>query len=90
MWVLCAPAEPCSGHTVVLTCDGEVYVWGLGDLAVPRDSRHGPERVDLGGRRAVQIVCGAAHTLLLTDQGEVLGWCVYERVYLQRAELIGG
>ena len=61
-----------SGHTVALTRNGEVFIWGHGDLTVPNDSRKRPASINIKAKRITQIACGGSHTLLLTDAGQVL------------------
>ncbi len=68
-----------SGHTVVLSKDGNVYTWGRGD-----DGRlghgdtgwkHEPRLVTAMKNRFVrQITCGSYHTAAVTDTGELFTW----------------
>lgn len=68
-----------SGHTCVLTQDGEVFTWGRGD-----DGRlgHGdsgwkyvPRLVTaLAGQVVTQITCGSYHTAAVTNNGELFTW----------------
>ena len=68
-----------SGHTCILTQDGEVYTWGRGD-----DGRlgHGdsgwkfvPRLVNsLVGQIVTQITCGSYHTAAVTNNGELYTW----------------
>jgi RCC1 and BTB domain-containing protein len=68
-----------SGHTVVLTTDGEVFTWGRGDDGrlghgdngwkyVPRLS------VSLAGQVVVQVTCGSYHTAAVTGNGDLYTW----------------
>ena len=72
----------CGGyHTVGLTKNGKVVSWGdndhgqlgHGDLK----TRSVPKKVEaLDGIVITKISCGRWHTVVLTDQGEVLTWYV--------------
>ena len=68
-----------SGHTVVLTCDGEIMSWGRGDDGrlghgdhnwkyVPRPVLH------LSGYVISQITCGSYHTAAVASSGELWTW----------------
>jgi alpha-tubulin suppressor-like RCC1 family protein len=82
-------------HTVSISKEGHIYIWGRGDggqlgLATDELNRymkeqgvksleallHSPARLygELAKKRVVQAACGEAHTLCLTDEGEVYGW----------------
>jgi len=73
-----AVSVACGGwHTVVLTRSGKALSCGrgeLGRLGLGDDrSRNKPEPLaSLGERRVVMASAGGTHTLLLTDEGEVL------------------
>ena len=68
-----------SGHTVVLTCEGEIMSWGRGD-----DGRlgHGDHNwkyvprpvVHLSGYVISQITCGSYHTAAVASSGELWTW----------------
>lgn len=68
-----------SGHTVVLTTQGDVYTWGRGD-----DGRlgHGENMwkyvprltLALRGRNMVQVTCGSYHTAAVTSTGDLYTW----------------
>mmetsp|Transcript_14285 Transcript_14285/g.39698 ORF Transcript_14285/g.39698 Transcript_14285/m.39698 type:complete len:660 (+) Transcript_14285:305-2284(+) len=68
-----------SGHTVVLTTDGEVFTWGRGD-----DGRlgHGenmwkyvPRMIQsLAGQAMVQVTCGSYHTAAVAQNGDLYTW----------------
>lgn len=68
-----------SGHTVVLTTDGEVFTWGRGDDGrlghgdngwkyVPRPTQ------SLAGQVVVQVTCGSYHTAAVTGNGDLYTW----------------
>mmetsp|Transcript_35801 Transcript_35801/g.55083 ORF Transcript_35801/g.55083 Transcript_35801/m.55083 type:complete len:595 (+) Transcript_35801:211-1995(+) len=68
-----------SGHTVVLTTDGEVYTWGRGDDGrlghgdngwkyVPRKAQ------ELNGKVIVQVTCGSYHTAAVAANGDLYTW----------------
>lgn len=68
-----------SGHTVVLTEDGEVYTWGRGDDGRLGHGDNGwkyvPRTVEaLRGKNIVQVTCGSYHTAAITDRGELYSW----------------
>lgn len=62
-------------HVLALTDRGKVWVWGhnsegqlgLGDLS----QRNQPALIQMEGRNMVAVACGAYHTLLLSDFGEL-------------------
>ena len=71
-----------SGHTVVLSTEGEVYTWGRGDDGrlghgdngwkyVPRITR------SLAGQVVTQVTCGSYHTAAVTGNGDLYTWQVY-------------
>jgi len=68
-----------SGHTVVLTTDGEVYTWGRGDDGrlghgdngwkyVPRPA------IALQGYIIVEVTCGSYHTAAVASSGDLYTW----------------
>lgn len=68
-----------SGHTVVLTTEGEVYTWGRGDDGrlghgdngwkyVPRNAQ------SLSGQVMVQVTCGSYHTAAVAVNGDLYTW----------------
>jgi alpha-tubulin suppressor-like RCC1 family protein len=70
-----------SGHTVVLSTEGEVYTWGRGDDGrlghgdngwkyVPRITR------SLAGQVVTQVTCGSYHTAAVTGNGDLYTWQV--------------
>ncbi|XP_043927005.1 RCC1 and BTB domain-containing protein 1 isoform X2 [Protopterus annectens] len=68
-----------SHHSMALTNDGQVYGWGYngnGQLGLGNSTNHPtPCRVTgLQGACMIQIACGCAHTLALTDEGLVYTW----------------
>lgn len=68
-----------SGHTVVLTGEGEVYTWGRGDDGRLGHGDNGwkyvPRVVEaLRGKNIVQVTCGSYHTAAITDAGELYSW----------------
>ncbi|XP_034282767.1 RCC1 and BTB domain-containing protein 2 isoform X5 [Pantherophis guttatus] len=68
-----------SHHSMVLTADGEVYVWGYngnGQLGLGNGGNQPtPCRIAaLQGIHVQRIACGYAHTLVLTDEGHIYAW----------------
>ncbi|GLE06225.1 hypothetical protein PINS_up015467 [Pythium insidiosum] len=68
-----------SGHTVVLTDDGEVYTWGRGDDGRLGHGDNGwkfvPRLVEeLRGKNIRQVTCGSYHTAAVTVSGELFTW----------------
>jgi alpha-tubulin suppressor-like RCC1 family protein len=68
-------------HSVAVTDKGRVYAWGCGEdgqLGLGEEARGdylSPMRVGaLGGVRVMSAACGARHTLVLTDAGQVLSF----------------
>lgn len=82
-------------HTVTISKEGHIYIWGRGDggqlglatedlnrymqeqgVKSPEALLHSPARLygELAKKKIVQAACGEAHTLCLTDEGEVFGW----------------
>jgi len=66
-------------HSAVLTANGDVFTWGdgsLGQLGLGDfRKQHTPHRVmDLAGKMAVKLSCGAFHTACLTEDMSVYTW----------------
>ncbi|KAH3765810.1 cell wall anchor protein [Pelomyxa schiedti] len=70
----------CGGrHTIAVLDSGEFLSWGcnncgqLGCGSSPKASQ--PLKIShMNGRHAVAVSCGASHTTVLLDTGEVIGW----------------
>lgn len=60
-------------HSLALTEDGEVWMWGepWGDFSMTIN--RSPRRIDATGG-FVRIACGAFHNLALDDQGQCFSW----------------
>lgn len=68
-----------SGHTVVLTTEGEVYTWGRGDDGRLGHGDNGWKYVpritqSLAGHTVVQVTCGSYHTAAVTSNGDLYTW----------------
>jgi RCC1 and BTB domain-containing protein len=68
-----------SGHTVVLTTEGEVYTWGRGDDGRLGHGDNGWKYVpritqSLSGHIVVQVTCGSYHTAAVTSNGDLYTW----------------
>jgi len=68
-----------SGHTCVLTQDGEVFTWGRGDDGRLGHGDNGWKYVPrlvaaLTGQVVTQITCGSYHTAAVTNNGELFTW----------------
>ncbi|GBG27678.1 RCC1 and BTB domain-containing protein 2 [Hondaea fermentalgiana] len=68
-----------SGHTVVLSRDGEVFTWGRGDDGRlghgDQGWKHEPRLVAAIKTKIVaQVTCGSYHTAAVTDAGELYTW----------------
>jgi len=67
-------------HTVVLTDQGEVLTWGVGDEGLlGYDDSYGsqftPKKVEaLAGIVIVDVACGEDHTCAVTSTGSILTW----------------
>ena len=72
-----AAVECGSRHSVALTVDGDAYFWGwliVNGVEMPLSPTPimlGEEQLD---RQVIQVACGAAHTLLLLDDGSLWGF----------------
>lgn len=74
-----------SGHTVVLTTEGEVYTWGRGDDGRLGHGDNGWKYVpritqSLAGQVVCQVTCGSYHTAAVTGNGDLYTW--YETILL--------
>ena len=68
-----------SGHTVVLTTDGQVYTWGRGDDGRLGHGDNGWKYVpriaqSLSGQVIVQVTCGSYHTAAVASNGDLFTW----------------
>jgi len=68
-----------SGHTVVLTTEGEVYTWGRGDDGRLGHGDNGWKYVprlaqSLIGKVIVQVTCGSYHTAAVANNGDLYTW----------------
>eukprot|EP00591_Stephanopyxis_turris_P011504 CAMPEP_0195529978 /NCGR_PEP_ID=MMETSP0794_2-20130614/32665_1 /TAXON_ID=515487 /ORGANISM="Stephanopyxis turris, Strain CCMP 815" /LENGTH=223 /DNA_ID=CAMNT_0040661369 /DNA_START=153 /DNA_END=821 /DNA_ORIENTATION=+ len=68
-----------SGHTVVLTTEGEVYTWGRGDDGRLGHGDNGWKYVpriaqSLTGHVVTQVTCGSYHTAAVTNNGDLYTW----------------
>lgn len=68
-----------SGHTVVLTTEGEVYTWGRGDDGRLGHGDNGWKYVpriahSLAGQAIVQVTCGSYHTAAVAVNGDLYTW----------------
>ena len=68
-------------HSVAITEDGEVYVWGRGEYGrlglgdKSGASKLRPTLVErLVGLRVVEASCGGTHTVVVTDEGRIFIW----------------
>jgi alpha-tubulin suppressor-like RCC1 family protein len=68
-----------SGHTVVLSTEGEVFTWGRGDDGRLGHGDNGWKYVpriiqSLAGQVVVQVTCGSYHTAAVTGSGDLYTW----------------
>lgn len=68
-----------SGHTVVLTVDGEIHTWGRGDDGRLGHGDNGWKYVprltqSLAGQVVTQVTCGSYHTAAVTGNGDLWTW----------------
>lgn len=68
-----------SGHTVVLTGEGEVYTWGRGDDGRLGHGDNGWKYVprlthSLTGQIITQVTCGSYHTAAVSSNGDLYTW----------------
>ena len=68
-----------SGHTVVLTMEGQVYTWGRGDDGRLGHGDNGWKYVpriaqSLLGQIIVQVTCGSYHTAAVASNGDLYTW----------------
>ncbi|KAE8692443.1 Regulator of chromosome condensation family protein isoform 2 [Hibiscus syriacus] len=68
-------------HTVCIAADGQVFTFGgnqFGQLGTGAEQAEtSPKRLDaaiLEGKHAKKVSCGARHSTILTDDGQVLSW----------------
>eukprot|EP00890_Picochlorum_soloecismus_P003284 jgi/Picsp_1/3957/NSC_01469-R1_ran gtpase binding len=67
-------------HSVAITEDGELYVWGRGEygrlgLGDDTASKLRPTLLtDLVGLRVIEVSCGGTHTVAVTDEGRLFIW----------------
>lgn len=69
-----------SHHSMVLTCDGEVYSWGqnncgqIGSGSTTNQPTPRKVTASIGSRRCISIACGQTSSMCAMDNGEVYGW----------------
>ncbi|KAL7516639.1 hypothetical protein ACHAWX_001630 [Stephanocyclus meneghinianus] len=68
-----------SGHTVVLTVEGEVYTWGRGDDGRLGHGDNGWKYVprlthSLTGQIITRVTCGSYHTAAVSSNGDLYTW----------------
>ena len=65
-------------HTVALSSNGEVFIWGWVLLGHDdRQTRCVPTKVDrLSGESIIKVACGGSHTAALTAAGKLFTWYV--------------
>jgi len=68
-----------SGHTVVLTGEGEVYTWGRGDDGRLGHGDNGWKYVprlthSLTGQIITHVTCGSYHTAAVSSNGDLFTW----------------
>ncbi|KAL7449266.1 hypothetical protein ACHAWC_002476 [Mediolabrus comicus] len=68
-----------SGHTVVLTGEGEVYTWGRGDDGRLGHGDNGWKYVprlthSLTGQIITHVTCGSYHTAAVSSNGDLYTW----------------
>jgi len=68
-----------SGHTVVLTTNGQVYTWGRGDDGRLGHGDNGWKYVprlaqSLTGQVMMQVTCGSYHTAAVANNGDLYTW----------------
>lgn len=73
-----------SGHTVVLTTDGEIFTWGRGDDGRLGHGGTGWKYVprlcqSLTGYVVTAVTCGSYHTAAVTSAGDL--WCVHKELF---------
>lgn len=64
-------------HSLALTKNGELYVWGGGGLTGTGDvnKRTIPTKLEYFNKSKVSIaVCGGLHTVVVTKEGEIYSW----------------
>eukprot|EP00980_Cylindrotheca_fusiformis_P015257 scaffold4243_cov126-Cylindrotheca_fusiformis.AAC.3 len=68
-----------SGHTVVLSTEGEVFTWGRGDDGRLGHGDNGWKYVpritqSLAGQVVTQVTCGSYHTAAVSGNGDLFTW----------------
>jgi alpha-tubulin suppressor-like RCC1 family protein len=73
-----------AAHTVAVTKNGEVYSWGFGNNGRLghggfNKASYKPKLVKclVGKFQIMNVACGSWHTAAITNNGELLTWCVY-------------
>lgn len=70
-------------HTMAITENGELYIWGMGSqgcLGTGRiDDIQTPFQLFLDAPNVVDIACGAFHSLALCEGSRCFGWGVNVR-----------
>ena len=64
-------------HVIVSISDGRVYQWGEIIISEIEDRRVEPQfvpAISFGGKRVMQVACSQAHTVALTEDGQVYCW----------------
>ncbi|PSC75605.1 ultraviolet-B receptor UVR8-like [Micractinium conductrix] len=68
-------------HSMAISAEGEVYVWGRGEYGRlglgdrTGSSKLRPQKVKaLEGHRVVEGTCGGTHTMVVTDEGRCFIW----------------
>ncbi|KAK9838506.1 hypothetical protein WJX81_003780 [Elliptochloris bilobata] len=76
-----ADVEAGGWHSLAITTDGEVFVWGRGEYGrLGLGDRSGSSRLRatlvkaMEGHSVVQGSCGGTHTLVLTAEGRIFTW----------------
>jgi alpha-tubulin suppressor-like RCC1 family protein len=68
-----------SGHSLVLTNNGEVYAWGLNSDQQVWDKRYSNQMIPIkvngfNDEKVIMISCGYCHSMALTESGRVFSW----------------
>jgi alpha-tubulin suppressor-like RCC1 family protein len=72
-------------HTVGVTPAGELFTWGHGAWGQlghgNYDDLDKPKLVNcLAGMKMIHLACGSYHTAVVTSDGELYTWYVYNRI----------